>query len=168
MVVPSNFVTGIMSFVLTAVKSSVAVIASAGVRLCSFIFRLRSFAAFSTYFLVTDGRMLAVSGAVLRVSLIIAKKAEPAPSVIRPASSTRIASAASFLFAAILARTFGSRFSDLMWHFFHRRSGCVITDMHLSSIGNSAGRSVTVRKKVGFMSGAATWSRSAQPRVICR
>lgn len=151
----SNFTTGTMSFVVTAKKSSLAVAACWSVIDCSMIFILRIFAVFITYFLVMDGRMFAVSGAVCSVLSKTAKNDEAAPSVMRPFSSTKIASSHFFSAASIRASTFGRRFRDFMSHRFHRRSGHVQTAIPLFLTAESSGSSVIVRKKFGFRDSVA-------------
>ena len=119
----SNFTTGTMSFVVTPMKSSSTFLAWSGVMDFSTIVISISRAAWSMYHLVIEGRMLDDSGAVKIVLSAIAKKAEPAPSVIRPALLTKIASAHFFFSASCRARTLGRRLRDFMSHLFHRRSG---------------------------------------------
>ena len=149
-VLSSNLTTGTMSLVVTAMKSSSADMACSGVRDFSTISRLIFLAASITNLRVMEGRMLLVSGAVCSFCSNIAKKAEAAPSVIKPESSTKIASSQPFFAAFVLARMLGRRLSDFMSHLFHRQSGCVDTAIPFVFGCVSSDNSVMVRKKFGF------------------
>ena len=96
----------------------------------------------------------------------IAKNAEPAPSVMRPASSTSIASLQPRLAAAARARMLGSRFSDFMTHLFHRRTGWVDTAIPSVFACVSSASFVTVRKKFGSKFSSQTWFLIAEPLVM--
>ena len=149
-VLSSNLTTGTTPLVVTAMKSSSADMVCSGVKDFSTISRFIFLAASITNLRVMEGRMLLVSGAVCSFCLNIAKKAEAAPSVINPDSSTKIASSQPFFAASVLARTLGRRLSDFISHLFHRQSGCVDTAIPFVFGSVSSGSSVTVRKKFGF------------------
>jgi len=119
----SNFTTGTISLVVTAMKSSSAQPVCCGVNGFSITFNPIFLPACIANLRVIEGRILPAREAVCSVRQKKKKNAELAPSVIRPASSTSIASAQPFLAASWLARTLANRFNDFMSHLFHRQSG---------------------------------------------
>src|SRR3989339_251817 len=149
MVWPSKFVIGMISAVVTAVKSSSADLAWSEVMDCSTISIPSLLAAKATYFRVMDGKMLAERGVVYSFLFRMAKKADAEPSVINPDSLTSIASEQPFLAASRRAITLASRFSDLMSQRFHRQSGCVETLMPSFLRFGFSGSCEMVRKKLG-------------------
>jgi len=119
MSLPSNSTTGIISFVVEAINSSSAPLACCGVNDFSIVFNPIFLLALITNLRVMEGRILTVSAVVCSVRPKIAKNAEAAPSVIKPFSSTSIASLQPLLAASWRARTLANRFSDLISHRFH-------------------------------------------------
>ncbi len=152
MVLASNLTTGTISLVVTAMKSSSALRAWWGVNDFSTTSNPIFLAALIANLRVIEGRILAVRGAVCSVCVNTAKKADPAPSVIKPASSTSMASSQPFLAASARARTLGNRFSDFMSHLFHRESGWVDTAMPSVFASLPSGNSAAVLKNLGSRS----------------